>query len=647
MSGLAGVRWLDSARPARIDDVRGPLAALAHRGPDGLYAATAGPCASGVAQFTTVPEGGAGHQPFRAPSGLLVALDGRIDNREELCDTLGVTGCGRVTDTALVAHAWEQWRVDALVRVSGDFALAVWDVRSHTLWLARDVFGIRPLYYRVVSGGVWWASELQALARLGHVDLDEGMAGEYLAESIRSETDTLVRGITRVPRASVLTVHGAGTMRVSRYWSPVPRPTRASLTDAQAVEEFNEIFATAVRARVRSDRPVAVFLSGGLDSSLVTASAAAIARAAGSTPVEALTLDLPGHPADESPFASTVAEHLRVPHTICSPRPASLADVLVDAERALDLPMPHHSLAADTMSAAVRARDLRVCLTGAGGNEWFSGHHFPFADQLRRLQFRQMAARMRAFRRDLPGYRPWPDLRLALWLQLPEAARRRLRPAVGRSRVPVWMNANFASRIGLRDRLQVRTAAPPFPDRQQRVMFECATSADKVFSTEYAERISAAAGCEERAPFLDRRLAEWALQLPDDQRWRNGAGKAVLRHAAAGVLPESIVARELGPDFSFQMAHGLRAFGGAEWMRSIARERAGWVNPVEVEQLWASMEEAEQPNGRRLGYYAWVLWMLAGTHLAARALERAPAYVTSSAPVLIEPTTRGPLVEAP
>ena len=552
---------------------------------------------------------------------LTVSFDGRLDNRSELRQMLGSRVGETRSDAALVAAAWQAWDADAPERLIGDFAIVVWDAMRRQLFLARDVFGLRPLLYRTFNDGFWWASEVQALARLGDASVNDGMVAEYLG-GMRSETETLVHDVFRVPRASLLVLDHSGTVRVTRYWTPRVSAVRRFSGDDEAVEEFRSLFSRAVSSRLRAVGPVALTLSGGLDSSLVAAEAASLHRAGSAALVHAFTLALPGHTSDESPYAQEVARHAGLPSTVCAAGRATLDVTVADAARVLDLPQPPNSVAADILSRTMRAQGVRVSLNGVGGNEWFSGYHFPFADLLRQLRWIDCAKRMIAFKRETPTYRPMSDLRLALWLQLPESFKRRFRSLLGLTRVPTWVQPAFASRVHLAERLRPESRPWSLPTLQLQLMFDYATNADQMFLTEYTERISAAYECEERSPFLDRRLVEWALTLPDDQRWRDGAGKVLLRRAGAPLLPAAIVHRGRGPDFSFQTADGLHDLGGEEFVVAVAEARSEWVAPARVRQLWARMNGTEDGGNRGLGYYSWALWMLVGVHLAALAIEQ-------------------------
>jgi asparagine synthase (glutamine-hydrolysing) len=137
-------------------------------------------------------------------------------------------------------------------------------------------------------------------------------------------------------------------------------------------------------------------------------------------------------------------------------------------------------------------------------------------------------------------------------------------------------------------------------------------------------------------PFLDRRLVEWALALPEDQRRRGGATKVVLRHAAEGVLPRLIVHRERGPDFSFLTARGLREIGGWRLLESVLATRSEWVDKGAVEKLWREMTAETAAAGGNPAHASWVLWLLVGTHFAAQAIERCRAApsITSTIPAV-------------
>jgi asparagine synthase (glutamine-hydrolysing) len=614
MSGLTGVRWLDDDKLATHAHVSQPLQSLAHRGPDGLFSRVAGPCALGFAHFDTTPEATLERQPV-VRGGVTVTFDGRLDNASEVISALSLTHPPS-TDAAIVAAAWERWGVDSLPRLVGDFALAVWEAPTRTLWLARDVFGLRPLFYRIYKRGCWWASELQTLARLGDATPYEGVIGDYLADAIRSETETLVSGVMRLPRASVMRVTSHAPPRTHRYWVPRRDAPANRCSDADALEQFRSLFSVAVRARLRSDQRVGISLSGGVDSALVAAEAAALANRRDGAAVEAFTLTWPG-PSDESPYAQAVSNHLKLTYTLCPAGEIGWNPIVADAHRSLDLPAPPNSVAAATMSAALRAKGIRVCLNGIGGDEWFTGNRFAFADEMRALDASSIWSRVSRRRSRSSLSR---DALLALWVQIPEPGKRHLRRFLPSPDAPRWIDRAFVSRIDLTDRLRTPLEVPRLASYEQQVAFGWATHPDKIFTFEFAERLSAAAGCEERLPFMDRRLVEWALTLPAEQRSRSSLNKVVLRNAARLVLPAEIASRRFLSDCSDETIRGLRVIGGHAGVRAIAERRHDWVNPAEISDLWRALESADQ-KGPPPGYASWMLWLLVATHVAVDAIE--------------------------
>ena len=619
MSGLAGVYWLDSARHGAAGDVRGPLVNLRHRGPDGLYAHASGPCVLGIAHHITTPEARMERQPYVTGRGLVMTLDGRIDNTDDLRRSLGTTRSDAPSDVSVLGAAWERWGSDTLERALGDFALAVWDPQARCLSLARDVFGLRPLFYRSYSGGLWWASELQALARLGDARVNEGMAAEYLAERVTSETECLVSGVMRVPRASGLVVNSSGR-RQWRYWTPAVSVTE-SRGDEDAVEQFRELFTASVRARTRSPGPVALMLSGGLDSSLIGATINRLSQSGASAALETFSTAWPHSPADESGFAVAVTEHLRLRGTVCSGEHAQAAEYEADAARALDLPESPNSRIAHPLRDTIRTRQFGTVLNGLGGDEWFAGNQLAIADDLRSGRWIRAARAINERRHD--GCL-WPnDVRLALWTQLSSTTKRRIRAWRGLRATPSWIRREFADSIELESRLRAAAIPPTLPSYEAQQMFSWATSGDAMFLAEHNERIDASYGLEGRAPFYDRRLVEWALTLPQRQRRRDGLSKWVLRQVAAQELPSVVQQRRQSPDFSFLTAEALHRLGGHALVRRIATRREGWVDPTAIDHLWSEMCVAETTR-RRLGVSSWILWLLVATDLAASAIERLP-----------------------
>lgn len=617
MSGLAGVLWLDG-RPGRAEDAAALLAWIGHRGPDGLRADASGPCVLGVARCLRTAEAAREAQPIVSEDGAVrVTFDGRLDNRDEIARAVAVAPTAG--DAALVAGAYARWGPAMLERLLGDFALALWDGRARRLFLARDVFGRRPLLYRAWRGGFWWASELQALARLGGARVNEGMVGELLADRVTSLVETLVDGVLRLPPASCLTASAGGTVCVRRYWEPRATPTPERRDSREHDEAFRALFAEAVRGRLRASPPPALMLSGGLDSSAIAAQAAAFARTGEVPTIAAFSMSSPGHAGDETPYFTAVARHLELPLVVAPLAGAGLDDYRRDAARALDLPESPTSMAARPLREAMRAAGVRTFLSGFGGDEWLGGSPIVAADYLHEGRWGALGRRAWAERRTRP---PARALALALWLQLPWSLRARLRRTLRFKRPPPWIAPSLAHRVALEDRLCALPTPPPLLAHRQRALVEWAAGSDATHLAEWQERVEASYGLEEWVPFFDRRLVEWALALPEEECWAAGQTKVLLRRVARAWLPPEVVSPRPRVDYSWIVARALDGCGGAPFLLEVARARRDWVVPEQVARLWQAITAAKA-GGQRLGRPVWALWLLVAVHLACEAIEAA------------------------
>ena len=286
MSAFAGW-WSLDGRPADPAGLEAMSAALAHRGPDGEGHVVAGPFGVACRQLWVTPEEVGEAQPLAGSFGLLLAVDGRLDNRAELLPRLRVPP--GASDTACALAAYVAWGEAALEHLAGDFALALYDPARRRLLLARDPIGVRPLYYVATPRLFAFASEIKALLR--HPDVravpdDDGVA-DYLLLGRRPVdrlAGTCFAGVRALPPAHLLVVTPDGAAAPRRYWDFAPDARVACRSFGEYAEAFHERFAEAVRRRMRSAYPVAVSVSGGLDSSAILCQAEALRRARGGCP---------------------------------------------------------------------------------------------------------------------------------------------------------------------------------------------------------------------------------------------------------------------------------------------------------------------------------------------------------------------------
>lgn len=599
MSGIVGVVHLDG-RPVGEALARDLLASIAPRGPDRQDVWRDGPVALGQAMLATTPEAEHEVQPLHDRAlGLTLVLHGRVDDRDGLRTALEQAGQPPRddTDAELVLRAYAAWGEGCPSRIIGDFAFAIWDARRRRLFCARDVMGIKPFYYHHAPGRLFvFGSEVQAVLR--HPDVprrvNEGFVAELLSTWSWGVTDTVWADVLRLPPAHACTLDARG-LQVWRYWRFDTAYELRLATDADYDERFLATLREAVRCRLRAVETPMAMLSGGLDSSSVCAIAQELLG--GRERLKTISLRFPDDPAaDEGPFIRAVVEHARLDSAEVTWTPRPWAQVEADVRAWQDLPLLPNSMFLS--HAAVQARGRRVSLSGLGGDDWLSGSPYRLADQLRSWEWLEAASDLsrlgaRRAARSLLVHGLSPLVHPAL-----DASVTLLRGRGG----PAWLEPDFVARTDLPGRLQRRRACLAGPSRARAHLAD-QPSDSLVLHLENEERIIARLGIELRSPFLDRRLAELCLSLPETQRYRRGTSKVILRRAMGTRLPSTVRHRRGKASFSGTVA--------VYWTRArqiLPTLDADWLAPRAVVDL-----EAAGP---------YVRWHALATTLWARATLR-------------------------
>ena len=404
MSGIAAILRLDGApsdlgAAAASSDRLGPSAieamidALAHRGPDGRSAAVIGPAALGHTLFAATDEDALDAQPLRRGPRAVVA-DARLDNRRELIGELCSPGEDEPSDAALILHAYERWGEACPSHLTGDFAFVLWDDERHLLLAARDAIGIRPLYYHHDRRALRCASEMLALFAGGEVDKrpHRPSLALWLNGGYSERDQTLYDRVFSLPAGHALVARD-GAVDVRRYWWPDPWRQIRYATDAEYADHFGAVFREAVRCRLRARGPVAVVVSGGLDSSSIACEADRLRRAglAASDPLVLLHLAFPGLPCDEQRYSDAVGERCGTPMIDVAP----MDDVELcrpDPSRLLPDVYFHPTVSMfDPLLAEAKARGARVALTGMGGDDLMEGTGWDFSYMIAEGQLRDAA----------------------------------------------------------------------------------------------------------------------------------------------------------------------------------------------------------------------------------------------------------------
>ena len=528
MCGIAGL-----VGPGAPD--RAALQAMAdemvHRGPDdeGIWAdETAGLAFRRLAIIDLDPRS---NQPLHH-SGLHLVFNGEIYNYRELRDELIGIGHRFVTegDAEVLLHAWREWGESALDRFNGMFALGIWDERERTLNLASDPFGEKPLYYAETGDGLAFASDVRALiaggASAGAVD--EAAEAVFVARNLMpAPGDSFFAGVRRLPAAHRLRWRD-GRTDVARYWSP--RPVSVPTDYGEAVQRLRELLSDSIRLRLRSDVPVGTSLSGGVDSSAVVALCASLGSDARR---HAFTASFPGYERDEWSYADEAARAAHVErHHRVQPTSAGLLADLESLVRDEEEPFGSSSIYAQwRVNQAARDAGIVVLLDGQGADELFGG--YPWM-----VGMAAISGGPRAIGRELRagGTRRMQTLRmLAGELVPPQLAVRRHRR----------LASCYVSREAVGSTVDFTPSPPDFasgsPMRRKLELEAFVTSLPTLLR--YADRSSMAHSREVRLPFLDRRVAEFALSLPASFLCRGGVTKQILRDAVRGLAPDPVLAR--------------------------------------------------------------------------------------------------------
>lgn len=544
MSGIAGAVRRDGP-PLTAECLVPLLPGIAHRGADrrGSWA-SADAALTATANWTVPQDVGSEPVAENPAAGIHAVLDGRIDNRSELVAQLQLSPRAAEADVLLAAYT--RWGADTANQLRGDFAFAIWDAPAQRLYCARDPFGIRPLYYAATDSALVFASEIAAVLAYPAVSgrFNEGAVAETAANRIRTPGETRHAAVSVLPSGHELIAAG-GQLRVRRYWNP-SYTERSFASDSDCAEEFLALLRQAVSRMLRRTGRGAAYLSGGLDSSSVLAVACQLLPA---DSFVAVTQVFPGDRADESNYvdqflARYPVRPVRVP--FAEPDPNLYA---ARAAQYRDFPgYPNGSGMHESLVPALRANHVKVILGGQGGNHLLDGYSSVLPDLLRAGQWREFRLAAAGYTRagdSLPG----TMLRLGLRPLLPIPARiRRAR----KSPADFWpLDPGFIRRTNLLDR-----AYPALPHWRE---FGSLARRDVALGMQSAlsdhdlrmmERDTAHHGHEERSPFFDRDLAEFALSLPEQMRQRGGVWKQVLRQAAAPLLPEAYIRRQVQAEFS-------------------------------------------------------------------------------------------------
>lgn len=598
MCGITGLisRSGDDAGRGLLERMRD---SMRHRGPDdaGSWWSPDGRVGLAHRRLAIIDLSPAGHQPMLRDR-VAITFNGEIYNFLELRKQLEDSGhtFASSSDTEVMLAAYLQWGPGFVSRLEGMFAFALYDAASDELLLARDRAGEKPLFYSASSDGFAFASELKALFESGRIErrVDPECLDEYLAYGYVSADRSLVAGVRKLPPASILRYNlRNGAVDVTRYWDvPSAEEARPRPID-DLCDELESLLRRAVSRQMISDVPIGILLSGGVDSSLITALAASVVPA-----VKTFTITFPGHAVDEGPFARLVANHFGTTHHELVAEPATVEMLPVLAKQ-YDEPIADSSMIPTYLVSRLVRQHATVAIGGDGGDELFGGYpHYSLLLKEWRLQ----RLVPRPFRKIVAG-----GARL-----LPVGTRGRNHLiGLGEGVPETIAHVNMYFDRATRERLVKHRASQRAEVRRSAIVRRDSTPLRAAMLADFetylpndilvkVDRASMLTSLEVRAPFLDPSMIEFAFsQVADGQRASAGGGrKLLLRALGRRLLPGALdLRRKQG--FSIPLDQWFTGDFGV-YMRNVLQESDDRVFDRTVIRELIRGQERGRSNSNRL-----------------------------------------------
>ena len=620
MSGIAGIIHFDGAlvEPGLVEKMTN---AMAYRGPDGINHWVQGSVGLGQCMLRTTPESLEENQPLtNEDESLVLVMDGRVDNWEELRREL--LGHGAVlrnrSDAELVLRAYETWGRECLPHIDGDFALVIWDARRQLAFCARDRMGSKPFNYHWNGETFAFSSDLHPILLLPWIiqKPNEGMLSEFLAAKWYSSDETLRQGILRLVTAHRMEV-GSGGPQLDQYWEPDLWNQPPYTTDEDYIEHYRQLFADSVRRLSRSHQPLAIEVSGGLDSSAVFSMAEHL-RLLNRLPtpcIQGYTIAFTDdNRANELDYARVLGNCLDICIDEVSPSILSLSWFVERANTWVDFPGFANGTMAQNLLRQASLSGSRAILNGVGGDEWLSGSRVYYAEELKQ---RSWGTLYDCFRKDSSVFGAWQSL---MWLlrygfyplTLPgfqHALRRIVRGLTGRRGNPdtyYWLSSHMQESIKLRHRStldhQVRCVG-------QRELLMTRHDAFLAIAREEAERLYAGFGLEVRRPLHTAEFVQYAFSTPERLRMRGDRDKYIHVQAMNRLMPQDILERKVKAEFSVMFRQHLDQMKDF-FTETLPSERPEWVTRVGMKRLF----QAYQDNPLA-GWPMWILWSIYGCYI--------------------------------
>ncbi len=607
MCGISGFWARDRALPGARDQLARSVEALTHRGPDsnGLWldGETVG---LGHRRLSILDLSAHGYQPMQSARNgrYVISYNGEIYNFAEIrreLEPLGYHFLG-TGDTEVMLAAFEQWGMAALQRFLGMFAIALWDRTEQRMYLIRDRLGVKPLYYGWQRGVLWFGSELKALRAFTHweAQIDRAALGEFFRFGYISAPRSIYACVRKLPPGHWLELGARGEPQIARYWSVLDAPSNeAAANEDRLAEQLEALLVDAFRLRMIADVPVGVFLSGGVDSSIVAAILSQYQD------IRTYTIGFNEAAFDESGWSAKVAAHLGTQHTSRVLDLKQARDILPRWADLYDEPFGDSSGIPTYLVSQVASESVKVVLSADGGDELFNGYNLYTSTLARESRLRDIPGWLKRLTANCAGLMPVSAMeQLAAAMPLAgssagvllagTAARaRRLAPilrghaarATYEATLAQWTDEEIVSLVGVAGAPRSLASSYPGAMAQQMATWDLHHYLPDDILTK-VDRATMAASIEGREPLLDHRLVEFAYRLPlTFKRGRLGS-KHLLKKVLYKYVPRPFIDRPK-QGFGVPVHAWLKGDLSSLLDRYLNRRRideAGLLHPGQVER---------------------------------------------------------------
>lgn len=609
---------------------------LMHRGPDdsAVWVDKEAGLAFGHRRLSILDLSPAGHQPRISPcSRYVLVYNGEIYNHQQLRQQLEAEGGAFAwrghSDTETLLAALRYWGVgNTIGRLNGMFAFALWDCRKRSLFLARDRMGIKPLYYGQHNGVFLFGSELKALTAhpAWNGEIDRDALTLYLRHNCVPTPWSIYKGIFKLPPAHFVVIrdNGRDISSPKCYWDLAriaeQGTNQANKNAHELTAELDELLKDAVKKRMIADVPLGTFLSGGFDSTTVTA----LMQAQSDKPVRTFSIGVHTENTDEARYAKSVARYLGTDHTELYVTPEEAMDVIPSLPSIWDEPFSDSSQIPTFLVSQLARQYVTVSLSGDGGDELFAGYNRHIVgpevwEKVQRLPLKLRKATGLGVgclaRHDLEGVRRYLPQRMAVpnlgdrLDKLAGALKAANGQAFYKDLASHWKDPGSLVLGGtepatLLDRLE---ALPQLPGLREEMMYldQMTYLPDDILTK--VDRASMAVSLEARVPLLDHRVVEFAWRVPTEYKYREGQGKWLLRQVLNKYVPQELMDRpKMG--FGVPIEHWLRG-PLREWAEELLREKRlheeGFFDPTPIRKMWHEHKSGK----RRWQYHLWDVLM--------------------------------------